>query len=66
MRISELIAKLQEAMAEHGDLSAYVLATDDYGTIRPQEAQMAEVVYKGRHREAGVLIARNGILYDRD
>lgn len=37
MRISELVAKLQEAMAEHGDLPAVVLVDDGYGDSYAEE-----------------------------
>lgn len=42
MRISELIAKLQEAMAEHGDLPAVVLVYDGYGEEMMVEANVVE------------------------
>lgn len=49
MRISELIAKLQEAMAEHGDQTVYVLVDDGYGADMADDAVIVEKVRPGAY-----------------
>lgn len=49
MRISELIAKLQEAMAEHGDLPAHVLVADGCGASWAEPDIVVEKVEPGAY-----------------